>query len=106
MRATDSFANAQQTLQLSTLIRMNYLCKPIAGLLFITVNFFQDASVQVSATVPADVTLLNNSNNNEQLFINLATVPADGILLSRLRKAVTLAAIESKQTAMILNKLK
>jgi len=36
---------------------------------------------------------LSNSNNNEQLFINLAAVPADGILLSRLRKAVPLPAI-------------
>ena len=47
----------------------------------------------ISAIVPSDVTWLSNSNNNELLFINLATVPADGILLSRLRKAVSLAAI-------------
>ena len=40
-----------------------------------------------------DVTLLSNSNNNEQLFINLATVPAE-YPLSRLRKTVPLAAIE------------
>ncbi|MDQ6845591.1 MAG: hypothetical protein M3Z92_14795 [Bacteroidota bacterium] len=48
--------------------------------------------VQVSATVPSDVTLLSNSNNNELFIINLATVPADEYLLSRLRKAVPLAA--------------
>jgi hypothetical protein len=50
----------------------------------------QSAVVQVSAIVQANVTLLSDSNNNEQLFINLATVQADGILLSRLRKAVPL----------------
>jgi hypothetical protein len=48
--------------------------------------------VHVSAIASSDVTLLNNSNNNEHLFINLATVPADEYLLPRLRKAVTLAA--------------
>jgi hypothetical protein len=48
----------------------------------------QSAVVHGSATVSFDVTLLSNSNNNELLFINLATVPADVILLSRLRKAV------------------
>jgi hypothetical protein len=32
--------------QMSTVIRMNYLCQPTAGLLFITVNFFQDGSVR------------------------------------------------------------
>jgi hypothetical protein len=47
--------------------------------------------VHVSAAVPSDVTLLSNRNNNEQLFINLATVPADEYILSRLRKAVPLA---------------
>jgi hypothetical protein len=52
--------------------------------------------VHVSAIVPSDVTLLSNSNNNELLFINLATVPADVILLSRLRKAVTLPAISER----------
>ena len=46
-------ANAWQTLQMSTLIRMNYLRKPIAGLLFITVNFFQDGSLHWWAVVPA-----------------------------------------------------
>jgi len=35
--------------------------------------------VHVSATVQADVTLLNNRNNNELFIINLATVPADRI---------------------------
>jgi hypothetical protein len=54
---------------------------------------YQSALVHVSAIVSSDVTLLSNSNNNELLFINLATVPADGILLSRLRKAVPLAVI-------------
>ena len=34
----------------------------------------QSAVVHVSAVVWADLTLLNDSNNNEQLFINLATV--------------------------------
>ncbi|MDQ2721183.1 MAG: hypothetical protein M3Z26_15655 [Bacteroidota bacterium] len=34
----------------------------------------------------------SNSNNNELSFINLAKVPADVILLSRLRKAVPLSA--------------
>jgi hypothetical protein len=47
----------------------------------------------VSAIVSSNVTLFSNSNNNEQLFINLATVLADKIRLSRLRKAVPLAAI-------------
>ena len=32
--------------------------------------------MRVSAIVPSDVTLLSDSNNNEQLFINLATVPS------------------------------
>jgi len=36
----------------------------------------------------AKETLLNDSNNNEHFIINLATVPAEGILFSRLRKAV------------------
>jgi hypothetical protein len=38
---------ARLTPQMSTKIRMNYLCQPIAGLLFITVNFFQDGSSYV-----------------------------------------------------------
>ena len=46
-----------------------------------------------SATVPSDVTLLSNSNNNEFFIISLATVRADGILFPRLHKAVPLAAI-------------
>jgi len=49
--------------------------------------------VHVSATVPADEYKLSDSNNNELFIINLATVPADGILLSRLHKAVPLVAI-------------
>jgi len=44
--------------------------------------------VHLSAVVRAETTLLNDSNNNELLFINLATVPAEGILKSRLHKAV------------------
>jgi hypothetical protein len=44
--------------------------------------------VHVSAVVWADLTLLNDSNKNEQLFINLATVMGSEYLLSRLRKAV------------------
>ena len=56
MAATDFFATAPQTHQMSTLIRMNYLCQPIAGLLFITVNFFQDGSVCYSfACLVADL---------------------------------------------------
>ena len=62
LRATDFFANAQQTLQMSTLFRMNYLCQPIAGLLFITVNFFQDGSVHIQALVSADGILLGISS--------------------------------------------
>jgi hypothetical protein len=42
----DFFANTQVTLKMSTLFRMNYICKPIAGLLINTVNFFQDGSVR------------------------------------------------------------
>ncbi|MEJ7681131.1 MAG: hypothetical protein WKG06_25415 [Segetibacter sp.] len=41
----------------------------------------------------SDVTLLSDSNNNELLFINLATVTADVILLSRLRTAVPLCVM-------------
>jgi hypothetical protein len=33
--------------------------------------------MHVSASVQGDLTLLNDSNNNEQLFINLATVSAE-----------------------------
>ena len=44
--ATDFFANARQLLKMSTLVRINYLCQPIPGLLFKTVNFFQDGSVR------------------------------------------------------------
>ena len=46
--------HARLALQMSTVIRMNYLCQPIAGLLFITANFFQDGSVSVSSVVRAD----------------------------------------------------
>ena len=53
----------------------------------------KSAIMHISAVVWAEVILMSDSNNNEQLFINLATVPADGILLSRLRKAVPLATI-------------
>jgi hypothetical protein len=38
-------ANARQRHKMSTLVRINYLCQPILGLLFKTVNFFQDGSV-------------------------------------------------------------
>ncbi len=45
MGATDFFLpTPRQTLRMSTLFRMNYLSQLIAGLLFITVNFFQDGS--------------------------------------------------------------
>src|SRR5204862_216399 len=49
------FARLRQTLQMSTLIRMNYLCQPIAGLLFITVNFFQDGSCKARLQFRLDV---------------------------------------------------
>jgi len=55
--------------------------------------------VHVSATVPSDVTLLSNRNNNEQLFINLATVRADEYLLSRLRKALAVGGNLDRQLA-------
>jgi len=54
MEATIFLANAKQTLQLSTLFRMKYICQPIAGLFINTVNFFQDGSVRYSATYPAN----------------------------------------------------
>jgi hypothetical protein len=53
-------------------------------------DLLTSALVHVSAIVSSDVTQLSNSTNNEQLFINLATVPADVILLFRLRKAASL----------------
>ncbi len=36
----------------------------------------------------AEETLFSNSSNNKLFIINLATVRAEGILFSRLRKAV------------------
>ena len=55
--------------------------------------------MHVLAVVRADLILVSDSNNNEQLFINLATVRADEYLLSRLRKAVDV----SDNAATILN---
>ena len=46
----------------------------------------KSALVRVLAKAPSDVIHFSNSNNNELLFIDLATVPADKILLSRLPK--------------------
>jgi hypothetical protein len=54
--------------------------------------------VNAPAIVPSDVTVLSNGNNNEFLFINLTIVLADGILLSRLRKAVPLPVIVGQTT--------
>jgi len=47
--------------------------------------------VQVSAAVPAGKTLLSDSSNNELIVINLATVPADGILFPVLHKCVAVS---------------
>ena len=47
-------ANARQRHKMSTLVRTNYLCQPILGLLFKTVNLFQDGSVHIQALVSAD----------------------------------------------------
>lgn len=44
--------------------------------------------MHLSATVPAEKTLLNDSSNNELLVINLATVRAEGILIPVLHKCV------------------
>ncbi|HQW96911.1 MAG TPA: hypothetical protein PLU58_13975, partial [Saprospiraceae bacterium] len=38
--------------------------------------------------VPAEKSLLSDRINNELLFINLATVPAEGILFPHLQQAV------------------
>ena len=38
--------------------------------------------MNLSAAVPAGKTLLSDSSNNELLFLYLATVSADGILIS------------------------
>ncbi len=40
----------------------------------------QSAVVHISAIVSSDLTLWSNGNNNEQLFINLASVQAQVIL--------------------------
>jgi hypothetical protein len=45
--------------------------------------------VHLSAVVWAEKTLLSDSNNNELLVINLATVPAERILFPVLHKCVT-----------------
>ena len=44
--------------------------------------------MHVSAVVLAEVILTSDSNNKEQLFINLATVMGRRISIIRLRKAV------------------
>jgi|GEM_PF-3616759 hypothetical protein len=48
----------------------------------------KSAAVHVSAVVRAERILFVDSNNNELLIINLATVPADGILFPHLQQAV------------------
>ena len=68
--------HARLALQMSTVIRMNYLCQPIAGLLFITVNFFQDGSQFSSCFVQADITLINICIYLQHQFFNLAFVPS------------------------------
>jgi hypothetical protein len=48
--------------------------------------------VNVSAIVSSDVTLMSNSNNNELFIINLATVPADRILIPCRHKCVAVTS--------------
>jgi hypothetical protein len=61
---------------------MNYLCQPIAGLLFKTVNFFQDGSVHIQTLVSADGILPVISSKLQLLFINLASVPGGQLVNS------------------------
>ena len=49
---------------------MNYLCKPITGLLFITVSFFQDGSMSFPSIVPSSVFGRNAPSNR----INVAAI--------------------------------
>jgi len=56
--------------------------------------------VHVSAIVRAEGTLFSDSNNNELLFINLADVRADGILISGLRKCVDVMRYATKNNLM------
>ena len=44
--------------------------------------------MHLSAVVGAEESLLSDRNNNEIFIINLATVPADGILIPGLHKCV------------------
>jgi hypothetical protein len=54
--------------------------------------------VDVSATVSFNVTLLSNSNNNELLFINLATVTGRRISIFPLGKAVAVGGYYTPAT--------
>ena len=54
----------------------------MAGLIFITVNFFQDGSVHIQALYPADGILSVISSKHQLLFINLASVPGGQLVNS------------------------
>jgi hypothetical protein len=62
--------HARLALQMSTVIRMNYLCQPIAGLLFITVNFFQDGSNRYHLQFRLDVQFSALVHNFNFSFLN------------------------------------
>ena len=54
----------------------------MAGLIFITVNFFQDGSVHIQALYPADGILPGSSSKLRHLVINLASVPGGQLVNS------------------------
>jgi hypothetical protein len=62
--------------------------------------------VHLSAIAPAEVTLLNDSKNNEQLFINLATVMGKRISIIPPAQSCTVSGNKSDSLEVVILNLR